>query len=96
MSDKAKKTRTELARTRRRNAARRLTQRRKTPHGRLDADGASTNKNIYRRLQWLAHEWKIADPLPKVMQTPTKELADFGTTSATTGCSSATSKGSSR
>jgi hypothetical protein len=44
----------------------------------LTSDGASTNENIRRRLQWLAQEWKIpADQLPKITRTITKELRDF-------------------
>jgi len=57
---------TKLALTRRRNAARRIAQRRKAPSGRLSTDGCWSKENVRRRLQWLAHEWKIpADRLPK-------------------------------
>jgi hypothetical protein len=72
------KTLTKRALTRRRNAARRLAARRKTPLGRLATDGASSVENIRRRLQWLAQERQIpASQLPRVLQIPTEELADF-------------------
>jgi hypothetical protein len=80
ISDEAKKTRknTKLAQTRKRNAAHRLRQRRKTPLGRLHTDGSCRSENLGRRLQWLAHEWQIPEKqLPKATSCPTDELLDF-------------------
>jgi hypothetical protein len=50
ISYEAKKTRknTKLAQTRKRNAAHRLRQRRKTPLGRLHADGSCRSENLAR------------------------------------------------
>jgi hypothetical protein len=72
------KTRTKRALTRRRNAARRLAARRKTPLGRLHTDGSCKPENVRRRLQWLACERQIPEKdLPKVQCNPTDELFDF-------------------
>jgi hypothetical protein len=75
---KPKKAPTKLALTRRRNAAHRIANRRKTAHGRLSTDGRYHVTNIRRRLQWLAHEYSIpASALPKITPVPTDELCDF-------------------
>ncbi|RTM13890.1 MAG: hypothetical protein EKK33_08945 [Bradyrhizobiaceae bacterium] len=65
-----------LARTRRRNAARRAKQRRKTPNGRLFLAGATHPDQIKRRLDWLALEWNLPAP-PKVYATPTTALISY-------------------
>jgi hypothetical protein len=80
ISDEAKKTRknTKLAQTRKRNAAHRLRQRRKTPLGRLHTDSSCRSENLGRRLRWLAHEWQIPEKqLPKATSCPTDELLDL-------------------
>jgi hypothetical protein len=72
------KTLTKLALTRRRNGARRLAARRKTPLGRLHTDGSCKPENIRRRLHWLAYERQIPEKdLPKVRCNPTDEFFDF-------------------
>jgi hypothetical protein len=72
------KTLTKRALTRRRNAAFRLAALRKTPRGRLRADGSCEPENIRRRLQWLAYERQIPEKdLPKVQCNLTDELSDF-------------------
>jgi hypothetical protein len=72
------KTLTKRALTRRRNGARRLAARRKTPLGRLQTDGSCKPENVRRRLQWLAYERQIPEKdLPKVQCNPTDELFDF-------------------
>ena len=62
--------------TRRRNAGRRLQKRRETPLGRLGTDGASSHRNINRRLLWLAVEWKLDAP-PKVGRTASETLMRY-------------------
>ncbi|MDH2343241.1 hypothetical protein [Bradyrhizobium sp. SSUT77] len=62
--------------TRRRNAARR--KRRESPIGRLSTDGASSPRNINRRLQWLAVEWMLDAP-PKVVRSPSEALVGYCT-----------------
>ncbi|HEV2156366.1 hypothetical protein [Bradyrhizobium sp.] len=62
--------------TRRRNAARRLQKSRETPLGRLGSDGASSPRNINRRLLWLAIEIGLEAP-PKVGRTMSGEFADY-------------------
>ncbi|MET4034428.1 hypothetical protein ABIB94_008336 [Bradyrhizobium sp. JR7.2] len=62
--------------TRRRNAARRLSKCRESSIGRLSTDGASSPRNINRRLAWLAIEWKIDAP-PRVGRTPSEALAEY-------------------
>jgi hypothetical protein len=70
------KTLTKRALTRRRNAAFRLRQRRKTPLGRLHTDGSCKPENIHRRLLWLAYERQIPEKqLPKT--TRDDDLLDF-------------------
>jgi hypothetical protein len=72
------KTLTKLALTRRRNGARRLAERCKTPLGRLHTDGSCKPENIRRRLHWLAYERQIPEKdLPKVQCNPTDEFFDF-------------------
>jgi hypothetical protein len=72
------KTLTKLALTRRRNGARRLAARRKTPLGRLQTDGSCKLENVRRRLHWLAYERQIPEKdLPKVQCNPTDEFFDF-------------------
>jgi hypothetical protein len=72
------KTLTKRGLTRRRNAARRLVARRKTPLGRLHTDGSCKPESVRRRLQWLAYERQIPEKdLPKVKCDPTDELLDF-------------------
>lgn len=72
------KTLTKRALTRRRNGARRLAARRKTPLGRLQTDGSCKPENVRRRLQRLAYERQIPEKdLPKVQCNPTDELFDF-------------------
>lgn len=60
--------------TRRRNMAR--SKRRETPLGRLSTDGASSPRNISRRLLWLAIEWRLEAP-PKIGRSPSDALADY-------------------
>ncbi|MET4018133.1 hypothetical protein [Bradyrhizobium sp. S3.2.12] len=60
--------------TRRRNTARR--KRRESPIGRLSTDGASSPRNINRRLQWLAVEWTLDSP-PRVGRTPSEDLVEY-------------------
>lgn len=62
--------------TRRRNAAKRLRIERKSAVGRLSTDGASSPRNISRRLMWLATEWRLGAP-PKVGRDPSEALADY-------------------
>ncbi|WP_157785215.1 hypothetical protein [Bradyrhizobium yuanmingense] len=62
--------------TRRRNAAKRRRLRLPTPLGRLDARGASSARNINRRLLWLAIEWGL-ERAPKVGQAPSRELCEY-------------------
>lgn len=73
---KAKQKPTRRAITRSRNTARRLQERRQSPIGRLSTDGASSPRNINRRLAWLAVEWKLDAP-PRVGRTPSEDLADY-------------------
>jgi hypothetical protein len=49
-----------------------------TPLGRLDTDGATSSKHTRRRIQWLAHEWKLppAD-VAKVMKCTSYEIGAF-------------------
>lgn len=65
-----------LARTRRRNAARRLTERQQTPFGRLSADGATSPSSINRRLLWLSSEWGL-ERAPKVGRTASEALSRY-------------------
>ncbi|MCK1337398.1 hypothetical protein IVB38_15500 [Bradyrhizobium sp. 38] len=73
---KAKKESTGRTVTRRRNTARRLSKRRESPIGRLSTDGASSPRNINRRLQWLAVEWRLDAP-PRVGRTLSEAVADY-------------------
>lgn len=73
---KAQKKPSSRAVTRRRNTARRLSKRRESAILRLSSDGASSPRNINRRLQWIAVEWKLDAP-PKVGQTPSEDLAEY-------------------
>lgn len=73
---KAKQKPSQRTITRRRNASRRLAKRRQSPLGRLISDGASTARNINRRLLWLANEWRLEAP-PKVGNTVSEELAGY-------------------
>ena len=66
------------ARTRKRNAALRRREARKTPLGRLCADGATSAENTRRRLQWLAQVWGIPQTdIPKKPHTLSDELTEF-------------------
>ncbi|MGY4409133.1 hypothetical protein ACVWW4_000869 [Bradyrhizobium sp. LB7.1] len=72
----AKKKPSSRAVARRRNTARRRSKRRESPIGRLSTDGASSPRNINRRLQWLAVEWKLDAP-PTVSRTPSEDLVEY-------------------
>ena len=68
---------TKLGLTRKRNEARRRTQRRKSAEGRLSTDGACLVERIRNRLRWLAHEWQLSGEIPQVKSTMTEDLSDF-------------------
>lgn len=58
--------------TRRRN----LAKRRESPIGRLSEDGASSSRNISRRLLWLAAEWHLEAP-PKIGRRLPQAVGDY-------------------
>jgi hypothetical protein len=67
-----------LARTRRRNAARRLRKRRSTPHGRLAEDGATSKEAVRRRILALAYERKLPKAeFAKALTCSTFAVAQF-------------------
>lgn len=71
-------TTSKLARTRRRNAARRLNQRRSTAAGRLSVDGATSKDAIRRRILALAYERKLPKAeFAKALTCQTFQVAEF-------------------
>ncbi|MEH2546673.1 hypothetical protein V1283_003318 [Bradyrhizobium sp. AZCC 2262] len=67
-----------LALTRRRNATRRLKQRRSTPAGRLAEDGSTSKEAMRRRILALAYERKLPEKeFAKALTCQTFHVAEF-------------------
>jgi hypothetical protein len=62
----------------RRNAARRLRERREIPLGRQHTDGATSDQQVSRWILWLAEEWKLhPDDVAKAVKCSTYEMSIF-------------------
>ena len=60
----------------RREVEKQLREWRNSPEGRLTAEGASSRKQIERRVLWLSHEWQLPR-CPKIGRTMSKALREY-------------------